>query len=174
MAPYWARSQIGKLQPRRVGFLVGKNNLEPGHFADVVRAIANAPKREFQFVILAFPPALNNDMRRAGILSVGSQKSVRTFHAERQGNFIRVSGVRVPSCQVLLLNRRGDNRKSGFLNQPVQPVHEVVTFLLVLQEHERGFLLSDFMLMQHHNIVTEMREFERLNTWHDIVRVGAF
>ncbi len=62
------RRQVGELQARRVGPLVGKHQLKAGELAPAVGAAEDPPERELKLRVLPPAPPLDDDVREPATL----------------------------------------------------------------------------------------------------------
>ncbi|MCY3954879.1 MAG: hypothetical protein OXF47_02645 [Nitrospira sp.] len=171
MTAYRTRGQIGQLQADRVDLLVSENDLEAQHFTLIVRAVANSTEGKFKLIV--FPPTSPFDHHMSDVLMLIllSKEGIGSLHAELECQFVWIYRMNVSFGVPLLVDHGGDDSEIGFVNQPIQSLHEGIAFFPVVQEHEGRLLLTDFVLVQNNDVVAEMSELEFLYFGHDIVRI---
>ncbi len=89
--------QISQLQARRIGLFVGEDDLESRHGTPLVGAVADAAEGEFEIVVLPACPGVRRSgwMVRGGVLALVLEEGVGTFHAEGEGDLVRVGWMDV-------------------------------------------------------------------------------
>jgi hypothetical protein len=118
------RSQISKLQPGRIDFLVSENQVEVGHGTEVIRAIANSSEGELEIVVLSLPSTFNDDVRSALVLPAVLQECIGALHAEGERHIIWIGRMRVFLGQSLFVDNRGNYREIDLFDKPTQPFHK--------------------------------------------------
>ena len=168
---YRSGGQVGKLKADRVDPLVGEHDLEPRHRAVMVRSIENPTEGKLELVVLPFASPLNHDVGHALMLPPTTEKVIGARHAELERQLVGVCGAGIGPGVPLLVDHGSHDREIGLIDQTVQFVHEGVTLLPVLQEHERRILLADVAFVEDHDVVAELLELERLDPGNNDMRV---
>ena len=171
MPAYRTRGQIGQLQAGRVDLLVSKDDLEAQPLTLIVPAVENSAEGKLELIVFPSAPSFDHHMSDVFMLILLSKGGIGSLHAELKRQFVWIVRMNVRSGVALLVDHGGDDGEIGFVNQPIQSIHEGVAFFTIFQEREGRLLLTDIVLVQNNDVVAEMSELEFLYSGHDVVRI---
>ncbi|MCY4612277.1 MAG: hypothetical protein OXB94_01460 [Nitrospira sp.] len=171
MPAYWTRGQIRQLQASRVDLLVSENDLEAQPLTLIVPSVANSAEGKLKLIV--FPPTspFDHHMSDAFMLILLLKEGIGSLHAKLKRQFVWIVRMNIRSSVSLLVDHGGDYGEIGFVNEPIQFIHEGVAFFPIVQEHEGRLLLTDIALVQNNDVVAEMSELEFLHSGHDVIRI---
>lgn len=166
-------NEVCKLQPRRVGLLVGENDLERQRRAELVLTVANPAELQFKVLVLLFAAAFEDHVGLLGVLVLLDEELVECLKAEAEGEMVGVAALDVAGAEAVLVDYTADEDEVGIVDDPAEAVDKAELFSFIGELERPGFF-ADFALVQDHDVVAEVVELELLERRDDLLAVMLF